>query len=52
MFSKKKIKLLVSINNYIQGMVSLSMEDKYQKQNTVMFRKKIELAFEIGFPVN
>ena len=30
----------------------MSMEDRYEKQNTDVAKKKIELAIEIGLPVN
>ena len=28
------------------------MEERYEKKNTVLFLKKIKLAFEIGLPIN
>ena len=30
----------------------MSMEKRYEKQNTVKFQKNFELGFEIGIPVN
>ena len=56
MVSVKRNKLLVSIN-FKQGMhvifnVSTLIKDKYEKQKKKKKYKKIELAFEIGLPVN
>ena len=34
------------------SMVSMTMEERYEKKNTVLFLKKIKLAFEIGLPIN
>ena len=50
-------KLPVSINNYIQGMHMVFSDIKCQwktdmRNRTLAFQKKIELVFEIGFPVN
>ena len=53
-----KKKILVSINNYMKGMhvismVSMSVEDRYKKWNTVMFQKILNWCLiEISLPVD
>ena len=58
MFSMKKNKLLVSINNYIQEMhmilkyINVDAKDRGNKTLWYSKKRKILLGFEIGLPVN